>query len=154
VIEHVQNQTSVLNEALRVLKPGGAIYVACPNYLRFYEPHYKVLFFPLLPKFLASFYLRMRRRDPVLLRQLTYTTNRRVRRLLRKLNLHFMDLNERGFLDKCIGQKSRAATKKARAVQLLAGLPIVSKLVFFAASAYIQLREGGSEFLAFRESRG
>jgi ubiquinone/menaquinone biosynthesis C-methylase UbiE len=154
VIEHVQNQTSVLNEALRVLKPTGAIYVACPNYLRFYEPHYKVLFFPLLPKFLASFYLRMRRRDPVLLRQLTYTTNRRVRRLLRKLNLHFMDLNERGFLDKCIGQKSRAATKKARAVQLLAGLPIVSKLVFFAASAYIQLREGGSEFLAFRESRG
>ena len=90
MIEHVQNQTSVLNEALRVLKPGGAIYVACPNYLRFYEPHYKVLFFPLLPKFLASFYLRMRRRDPVLLRQLTYTTNRRVRRLLRKLNLQFM----------------------------------------------------------------
>ncbi|HXF12766.1 MAG TPA: methyltransferase domain-containing protein [Terriglobales bacterium] len=119
VIEHVQNQTSVLNEALRVLKPGGAIYVACPNYLRFYEPHYKVLFFPLLPKFLASFYLRMRRRDPVLLRQLTYTTNRRVRRLLRKLNLQFMDLNERGFLDKCMGQTSRAATKKARAVQLL-----------------------------------
>ena len=154
VIEHVQNQTSVLNEALRVLKPGGAIYVACPNYLRFYEPHYKVLFFPLLPKFLASFYLRMRRRDPVLLRQLTYTTNRRVRRLLRKLNLQFMDLNERGFLDKCMGQTSRAATKKARAVQLLAGLPIVSKLVFVAASAYIQLREGGSEFLAFRESRG
>lgn len=154
VIEHVQDQTSVLSEALRVLKPRGAIYVACPNYLRFYEPHYKVLFFPLMPKFLASFYLRMRHRNPVLLRQLTYTTNRRVRKLLRKLNVRFIDLNERGFLAKCMARKSSSATKKARAVQVLAGLPIVSKLILFAASSYMHLREGGSEFLLFRETPG
>jgi ubiquinone/menaquinone biosynthesis C-methylase UbiE len=153
VIEHVQDQTSVLSEALRVLKPRGAIYVACPNYLRFYEPHYKVLFFPLMPKFLASFYLRMRRRDPVLLRQLTYTTNRGVRKLLRKLNVRFIDLNEHGLLAKCTARKSSGATKKARAVQALAGLPIVSKLVLSAASSYMHLREGGSEFLVFRETR-
>ncbi len=40
VIEHVVNQKQVLTEAWRVLKPGGVLYVACPNYLRFYEPHY------------------------------------------------------------------------------------------------------------------
>ncbi len=154
VIEHVQNQASVLSEALRVLKPTGAIYVACPNYLRFYEPHYKVLFFPLMPKFLGSFYLLMRRRDPVLLRQLTYTTNRRVRKLLGKLNVRFIDLNERGLLAKCVARKTGGATKKARAVQVIAGLPIVSKLVLFAASFYMHLREGGSEFLLFRETRG
>ena len=154
VIEHVQNQVSVLSEAVRVLKPAGVIYIACPNYLRFYEPHYKILFFPLMPKFLASFYLRVCRRDPVLLRQLTYTTNSRVRSLLRKLNVHFIDLNERGFLDKCMARKSRAATKRVRAVRMLAGWPILSKLVLFGASSYIRLREGGSEFLAFRQTCG
>ena len=151
VIEHVQNQKSVLSEALRVLKPGGAIYVACPNYLRFYEPHYKLFFLPLMPKLLARLYLRIRRRDPVLLQQLTYTTNQRVRELLRELNTRFIDLNERGFLAKCSGHKSAAATKKARVVQWLARRRVVSRLLLSAASAYIRLREGGSEFLVFRE---
>ena len=51
VMEHVSDQTAVLGEALRVLKDRGAIYIASPNYLRFYEPHYKIKWFPLLPKF-------------------------------------------------------------------------------------------------------
>src|SRR5271166_1467621 len=40
VIEHVADQAVVIREAARVVREGGAIYVACPNYLRFYEPHY------------------------------------------------------------------------------------------------------------------
>jgi ubiquinone/menaquinone biosynthesis C-methylase UbiE len=65
VIEHVAEQKQVLDEALRVLKSGGALYIACPNYLRFYEPHYKIWFISLLPKFLGGVYLRLRGRDPI-----------------------------------------------------------------------------------------
>ena len=42
VIEHVADQSMVVREAARVVREGGVIYVACPNYLRFYEPHYKI----------------------------------------------------------------------------------------------------------------
>ena len=150
VIEHVQNQKAVITEALRVLKPSGAAYIACPNYLRFYEPHYKLSFFPLMPRFLGALYLRLRGRDPVLLRQLTYTTNWRVRRLLRLFGARFVDLNERSFLAKCAGQEPTSASRKARAVRALTALPLLSKFVLFAASVYVRLREGGSEFVVFR----
>ncbi|HKW16385.1 MAG TPA: class I SAM-dependent methyltransferase [Terriglobales bacterium] len=152
VIEHVQSQKAVLAEALRVLKPAGAIYLACPNYLRFYEPHYKVAFLPLIPKFLGAFYLRLRGRDPVLLRQLTYTTNWRIRKLLRQFQACFIDLNESGFLAKCVGQKVRASTRRARVVQTLTRLPILSRFTLLLASVYIRVREGGSEFVVFRRA--
>ena len=42
VVEHVADQSMVLREAARAVREGGVIYVACPNYLRFYEPHYKI----------------------------------------------------------------------------------------------------------------
>ena len=151
VIEHVQDQNAVLAEALRVVKPSGAIYVACPNYLRFYEPHYKLWFVPLMLKFVGSLYLRLRRRDPVLLGQLTYTTNWRVRRLLARLNARFVDLNESGFVSKCTSQ-TLSTTKKARLVRTLTKIPIVSRFVPFMASFYVRVREGGSEFLIFREA--
>src|SRR4030081_1993512 len=35
VIEHVSDQRAVMREAARVVRRGGLIYVACPNYLRF-----------------------------------------------------------------------------------------------------------------------
>ena len=50
VMKHVAAQKEVLDEAVRVLKHGGAIYIASPNYLRFYKPHYKIKWFPLLPQ--------------------------------------------------------------------------------------------------------
>jgi ubiquinone/menaquinone biosynthesis C-methylase UbiE len=105
VIEHVADQHKVLAEAWRVLKPGGAMYVACPNYLGFYETHYKVWFLPLLPKVLGNLYLRLRRRDSVLLNHSptpptggfeSYSRSRDVRRL--------QDMNEADFLAKFRGE--------------------------------------------------
>ena len=151
VIEHVANQHEVLEESLRVLKPGGALYVACPNYLRFYEPHYKVWFLPLLPKFLGALYLRLRGRDPVLLRQITYTTNWRLRRLLARAGIRrFTDLNCDEFLAKCRGQGTAPVGRKAKAVVALSRIPGLSGLVLWAGSCYVRLREGGSEMVAFK----
>ncbi len=119
VIEHVNDQKRVLGEALRVVKPTGVVYIACPNYLRFYEPHYKILFFPLLPKALGRLYLRLRGRGSELLSQLRYTTNARVRKLLRdrKEIEKVIDLNRESFLAKC--RERSFAGRKARAFKLL-----------------------------------
>jgi SAM-dependent methyltransferase len=146
VIEHVSDQEAVLREAFRVVKPEGAVYVACPNYLRFFEPHYRVSYFPLLPKPLGSWYLRLRGRNPVLLEQLTYTTNRRVRRLLGGLGAgRVIDLNSEQFIRKC--QEGSFASARARMVGRLARLPGLGRLMKRAVVAYIRLREGGSEFV-------
>ena len=103
VMEHVSEQTAVLGEALRVLKDGGAIYIASPNYLRFYEPHYKIKWFPAAAQIFGRWYLRLRGRDPVLLEQLIYTTNARLRALFRGLGAQYVviDLHRETFLRKC-----------------------------------------------------
>lgn len=153
VIEHVSNQLRVLAEAYRVLKPGGAIYVACPNYLRFYEPHYKIWFLPLMPKFLASIFLRLRSRNPVLLKQVTYTTNWRVRKLLRTITpAQLIDLNRDSFFAKCTGAQPASASRRARLVQTLADHAIFCRPVLWAASFYLRVREGGCEMLALKEA--
>lgn len=152
VIEHVSDQSRVLEEAFRVLKPGGAMYVACPNYLRFYEPHYKVRFFPLLPKVLGSLYLRLRGRDPVLLKQLKYTTNWRVRKLLKRVQPeHLVDLNGEDVRRK-FSVPRVFTSRKARLVQQLTRIPWLSSPVLRAASFYVRLREGGCEMLAVKEA--
>jgi SAM-dependent methyltransferase len=154
VIEHVSDQKRVIAEAWRVLKPSGAIYIACPNYLRFHEPHYKIWFFPLLPKTLGAWYLRLRGRDPVLLKQITYTTNSRLRKLLQTGGIkRVTDLNCETVLARCGSTEMRPKGWKGRLVQALAGSGIVGEAVLRAVSRYVRLREGGSEMLALKEAQ-
>ena len=151
VIEHVSDQRRVLREALRVLKPAGALYIACPNYLRFYEPHYKVWFFPLMPKLLGRWSLRLRGRDPLMLKQITYTTNWRVRNLLRSCGFaRFVDLNSEAMLARCRGPESRTGGWKRRLVGRLALMPKLNKVILKGVLFYVRLREGGSEILVFK----
>jgi SAM-dependent methyltransferase len=152
VIEHVRDQTMCLREAVRVLKPGGAIYIACPNYLRFYEPHYKIAWLPLLPRFLGRAYLRLRARNPVMLSQLTYTTNGRLRRLLGALEpeCEFIDLNEKQFLDKrAVGA---FASRRYRFLAHLTRVPVLGapllRIVLFA----LHIREGGCEMMVLKKA--
>lgn len=150
VLEHVGNQAAVVAEAFRVLKPGGAMYVACPNYLRFYEPHYKIWLGPLMPKPLASLYLRLRGRDPVLLKQITYTTNRRIRALFR--GAHVRDLNREDIVAACMASNIPDRSRIGRLIARLAQTKLLGEVVIWAASFYIRLREGGCEFLVRKEA--
>jgi ubiquinone/menaquinone biosynthesis C-methylase UbiE len=152
VIEHVSDQAVVLREAARVLKPGGAIYVACPNYLRFYEPHYKLFWLPLLPKFLGRLYLRARGRNPVLLNQIIYTTNARLRRLTGNLGSDYMtrDMHRDRFLQK---SKQRAFLSfRARAVNRMMQWPLIGPWVAGAALWFLRCTEGGCEMVVLRKS--
>jgi 2-polyprenyl-3-methyl-5-hydroxy-6-metoxy-1,4-benzoquinol methylase len=86
VLEHVQNPRQVIEEAFRVLKPGGHFYFAYANYFSFREQHYRVFWLPLLPKVLGAAYLRLRGRNPqFLMESVTYTTFYSVRRVMAKL---------------------------------------------------------------------
>lgn len=65
VIEHVggnEDQRVHLREIARVLKPGGAAYLATPNRWHLVEPHYRLAFLSWLPRKWRSGYLRWRGR--------------------------------------------------------------------------------------------
>ena len=153
VMEHVSEQAGVLREALRVLKDEGAIYIASPNYLRFYEPHYKIKWFPLLPKFLGRGYLRLRGRDPVLLDQLTYTTNARLRALFRGLGTEYVviDLHRELFLKKC--RQLSFASRRARLIGRLVRVPGIGPLVLRAVLQFWRIAEGGCEMMIVRHPK-
>jgi SAM-dependent methyltransferase len=154
VVEHVADQMAVLREAARVVRPGGAIYVACPNYLRFHEPHYKVFWFPFLPRPLARLYLSIRGRSTVMLQQLHYTTNRRLRIWLEALGDEFQifDLHQEQVKRKCCG-KGRFESFRGRFVQKLVSLHLAGPLVMKSVLFWLRFRERGCEMLVLRKDR-
>jgi SAM-dependent methyltransferase len=152
VMEHVSDQGAVLREAVRVLRDGGIVYVACPNYLRFYELHYKIFWLPLLPKWLGRWYLRLRGRNPVLLDQLTYTTNARLRARFRQLGPDYMylDLHREQFMRKC--REASFSSPRARVVARLIKLPVLGPLILRAALLFLRGTEGGCEMVVLRRT--
>jgi len=82
-LEHVQRVNVCIQEMLRVLKPGGILFIRAPDYNCFFEPHYRVPFLPKMNKKLASIYLRLIGRPVQGLQALQWVTERKVVKLLR-----------------------------------------------------------------------
>jgi len=75
VLEHVDDIELVIREMIRVTRPGGRLFVSTPNYLFPYEGHYRMRWFPLMPKPIGARVLRRQGRDPTfLLESVNYTT--------------------------------------------------------------------------------
>lgn len=81
-LEHVRDVNSCIQEMLRVLKPCGILYIRAPDYNCFFEPHYRVPFFPKMNKRLAAQYLKLIGRPVLGLYTLQWTTEKDVIKFL------------------------------------------------------------------------
>lgn len=59
VYEHVPDAVQMMNEILRVLKPGGTVYFAAGNRIALIEPHYKLPLLSIPPRPISNLYLRL-----------------------------------------------------------------------------------------------
>ena len=77
VLEHIRDEKELLQEASRVLRPNGDLYIISPNYAAFRkEAHYLIPWIPMLPKALGRIYLRVQRKSPHFFEDhIFYTTN-------------------------------------------------------------------------------
>jgi 2-polyprenyl-3-methyl-5-hydroxy-6-metoxy-1,4-benzoquinol methylase len=59
IYEHVPSDKKLMEEIMRLLKPGGVCYFAATNRFKIIEPHYKLPFLSYFPKKAANFYIRI-----------------------------------------------------------------------------------------------
>lgn len=84
VLEHVQNLEKTLKEFKRVLKKDGYLFIACPNYSSFWEPHYAIIFPMFLGKSIFRLWLRLNRRNIDFLESLNFTTTKSLKNELKQ----------------------------------------------------------------------
>jgi SAM-dependent methyltransferase len=123
VAEHVPDAERLVAECARLLVPGGALFVICPNYAAFREEaHYHVPWLPLLPRGLAARYLRWLGRDPRFFEaDIHYRTNWGVLRTLRRHGLAPHDPLAEKFLvpEQIKSARIRAAALALRRLRLM-----------------------------------
>lgn len=73
-LEHVADVSLCIAEMLRVLRPGGVLYLRAPDYRCFFEPHYRLPFLPTMRRPWAERYLRRLGRPVGGLHTLNWTT--------------------------------------------------------------------------------
>lgn len=85
VLEHVRDLRKTLDEIRRVLKSGGIFYIRSPDYSRsFFEPHYRVFWFPLLRYRFAELYLKLIGKPTEGLNHINYIGKKTLLKLLRQ----------------------------------------------------------------------
>ncbi|MCG9892947.1 MAG: methyltransferase domain-containing protein [Thermosynechococcaceae cyanobacterium MS004] len=77
-LEHVESVSECLKEMTRVLRPGGFLYLKCPDYDSFFEPHYKLPFMPVMNKNIAEKYIKFMGRPTLGLKTLNWTTEKNI----------------------------------------------------------------------------
>jgi SAM-dependent methyltransferase len=105
VLEHTEAPLKVLEEAVRVLRPGGILHFEMPNFLSYFEGHYMVLQPPILWKSLLPQWISLVGRDPSFARTLRTEINpvwcrRAVLQLTKKYPVKLLSLGDDIFLDR------------------------------------------------------
>ena len=105
VLEHTDAPLKVLEEAVRVLRPGGILHFEMPNFLSYFEGHYMVLQPPILWRSLLPQWIRLLGRNPSFARTLRTEINpvwcrRAVRQLSKKYPVKLISLGDDIFLDR------------------------------------------------------
>jgi SAM-dependent methyltransferase len=105
VLEHTQDPLKVLEEAVRVLRPGGILHFEMPNFLSYYEGHYLVPQPPILWRSLLSQWVRLLGRDPAFARTMRTEINpvwcrRAMNQVNKKYPVTLLSLGDDIFLDR------------------------------------------------------
>jgi ubiquinone/menaquinone biosynthesis C-methylase UbiE len=148
-LEHTEHPDRVLEEAIRVLRPGGILHFEIPNYLAYFEGHYFVLQPPILWKGLLPFWVKtVCRRDPHFATTLRTEINPVwVRRVLRKLgakyDLEVVSLGEELFIERLRGAfKFETGASQSRIAPIIKTLALlnykdmVSKMLILLKAHY------------------
>ncbi len=83
VLEHVQNVEKCLQEMIRIVKPGGKVYINTPNYAYPYEGHYKINL-PTWSKWLSRWWLKALGKSDQFLKTINLFSASDLDRLLQK----------------------------------------------------------------------
>jgi SAM-dependent methyltransferase len=87
VLEHTENPNLVLQEAVRVLRPGGILHFELPNFLSYFEGHYMIFQPPMVWRWVLPQWVRLFGRDPAFARTMRTEINPAwCRRAVRNVN--------------------------------------------------------------------
>lgn len=106
VLEHVADPARVLDEALRVLRPGGILQFIYPNYHSYFDGHYAVFHPPIFFKGFLPWYVNfILRRDPQFAKTLRTELNvswtrKQLTKLQEKYNIDVISLGQEIFLER------------------------------------------------------
>ena len=105
VLEHTESPMTVLEEAVRVLRPNGILHFEMPNFLSYFEGHYIVPQPPILWKSLLPAWLRLLGRDPSYALTLRTEINpvwcrRAVKQISKKYPVELLSVGSEVFLDR------------------------------------------------------
>lgn len=130
VLQHVQKMEQVMAETSRVLRPGGHCYHEAPNNLYPWEFHYRMLWFPGMPKPLGKLYARLRGKDPRHLDDINFIYPRSLTKLMLRYGFReIRDLYEVEFWQKAADTARIRSAPKRKAFELLRRWGIATPVV-------------------------
>jgi len=148
VLEHTEDPVRVIEEAVRVLRPGGVFHAEVPNYLSYYEGHYLVPQPPLVWQWMLPLWVRLLGRDP----SFAYTMRTEInpiwcRQTVKKLNKKYpvtlVSLGAEFFLDRLTRpfefEMERTTTKLSRLIAVVQSVNVgnwLGRLIVLAQGHY------------------
>ncbi len=133
VLEHTEDPRKVLEESVRVLRPGGVLHFEMPNFLSYYEGHYLVPQPPILWGSMLAQWVRLLGRDPSFARTMRTEINpvwcrRTVKKVSRKYPVKLLSLGDEIFLDRLAQpfqfEMERTASKLQNIIQIMQRLNV------------------------------
>ena len=156
VLEHVQDPGKVIDEGIRVLKPGGTMQIVYPNYHSYLDGHYAVFHPPLFFKGFFPWYVKhIWRRDPEFANTLRTELNvcwtkKQLRDLQTKYQIKVLSLGKDIFLERMQTLDFEAwggLTKVKKTLNLINNIGLIS----IAAKVILSLKGWNPIILTLRK---